>query len=144
MNKRRLLKLADLLEADAKNKKGIRFDMGTWGEVNDEAKPLSCGTTACAMGLAALSGIFKRAGVGYYITRGGGLLITMNGGGDAVGAAQDLFSISHAEAVYLFTESEEVGAKGERAIAARIRRFVKEGGCPADHWSRCKEIELPS
>lgn len=35
MNKRRLLKLADLLEADARNRKGIKFDLGSVGGASD-------------------------------------------------------------------------------------------------------------
>ena len=56
MNKKRLLKLADLLEADAKNKKGIKFDYWATANLADPKEPISCGTSACAMGLAALSG----------------------------------------------------------------------------------------
>ena len=45
MNKKRLLKLADLLEADANNPKGIKFDMGTWGDGKGEVADVSCRTT---------------------------------------------------------------------------------------------------
>lgn len=73
--KRRALKLADLLEKDAKNKKGIRFDLSTVFTAtaleegkdipSDYVPEVSCGTTACAMGLAAISGEFKRAGLSF-------------------------------------------------------------------------------
>jgi hypothetical protein len=62
VNKKRLLKLADLLEADAKNRKGIKFDLGTVAMssaedgnfIKGELEPsVSCNTVACAMGLAA-------------------------------------------------------------------------------------------
>lgn len=123
MNKRRLLKLADLLEADAKNKNGIKFDMGLWGQVGDLKKPLSCGTTACAMGLAALSGEFKRAGLSYKLA-GRQLLIRFKGRGDSVQAAARLFDISHKDAEYLFIWSGGTGAQGERRAAERVRSFV--------------------
>lgn len=66
MNKRRLLKLADLLVKDARTKKGIRFSMDVViARKNPEAGAvkMDCGTTGCAMGLAAVSGAFKRAGL---------------------------------------------------------------------------------
>ena len=75
MQKRRLLKLAAMLQADAKNKKGIQFDIGTVGRPStdiftpfDASKPipLDCGTTACAMGLAVISGEFKKSWVILY------------------------------------------------------------------------------
>src|SRR3990167_5294574 len=127
MNKRRLLKLADLLEADAKNKKGIRFDMGRWGFVLDEKQPLSCGTSACAMGLAALSGTFKRAGLGTKIEYRF-LRFTWNGrvvNGHTAG--RRLFQIKESESFKLFGGDDRLteGAAAERAKAKQIRKFVK-------------------
>jgi hypothetical protein len=124
MNKRRLLKLAELLETDAKNKKGIKFDMSTWGEVDNPDKPISCGTSACAMGLAAMSGAFKRAGLGYKIDGFGSLTVNMNGKGDGIYSAEKLFDITSDEAEFLFIWTEGEGAKGERAVAKLIRNFV--------------------
>lgn len=133
MNKRRLLKLADMLEADAKNKKGLTFDLGVVGQPSDWnsddfVPKLDCGTTACAMGLAAISGSFKRAGL-FYKVDGLDILTTMNGrpvGYDR--AAMGLFDISKDEADFLFTPScyygPITGAAGERNVAKRIRDFV--------------------
>lgn len=126
MNKRRLLKLADLLEANAKNKKGPKFDMSLWGLVEDTEAPMSCGTTVCAMGLAAVSGAFKRAGLGYDLDLRKGLIITMPSTWSAIGSAQELFEISPDEAEWLFMDALPLakGAKGERQMAKLIRDFV--------------------
>ena len=135
MQKKRLLKLADLLEADAKNKKGARFGMGSWGYVNDPKKPVSCGTQACAMGLAALSGAFKRAGLEAFIRSRGSIGFRLNGKrtSDGYHAAMKIFDLSPAEAQELFTptgSSFDEGAEGERAKARQIRQFVKTGVLP--------------
>jgi len=133
IGKRRLLKLADMLEADAKNKKGMKFDIGTVGYTCDETtKPtLSCGTTACAMGLAAISGKFKRAGLSYSF-QGDHMSISTTMYGTVVSyidAAIQLFDISFLEAGLLFSpghypDDKSEGAKGEREVAKRIRRLV--------------------
>src|SRR5580704_5650057 len=96
MNKRRLLKLADLLEADAKNKKGIQFDYHHWGSVGNREEPLSCGTSACALGLAAISGAFTRAGLGYTTHPWGSLGFTLNGRTiKPMSAAKRVFGLNH-------------------------------------------------
>lgn len=125
MDAERLLKLAALLEKDAKTPKGIKFDMGTWGDIRNPKKPLSCGTTACAMGLAALSGAFAKDGLGYTVNVTGEMEITMNGEGYAESSAAELFTITENEAEYLFTTNIPLkGAKGELAMAKKIRLFV--------------------
>jgi hypothetical protein len=149
MNKNRLLKLATLLEKDAKNKKGIKFDLGTWGETDDPGETLgvSCGTTACAMGLAALSGSFKRAGLEPKpIPTGDWLELGMKWKGRTVKpllAARRLFDISEAEAGFLFLPSGYAdrwcmsGAVGERVVAKRLRDLVAgKVAAPTDHLPR--------
>lgn len=129
MNKRRLLKLADLLEADAKNKKGIKFDLCTVG-VSDTEGQLNCGTSACAMGLAAISGAFKRsAGLSFRMT-GYSIDTTINGRVRKFDeAAKKVFEITYGEAFFLFFPlaypgDKLHGARGERYVAKRIRDFV--------------------
>jgi hypothetical protein len=140
MNKKRLLKLADLLEADAKNKKGIKFNMGTWGDIYETDNLMSCGTKACAMGLAALSGAFKRAGLGYNLTRypdleycPAQLNITFSRNGythhGGIVSAMHLFDLTDQQAEALFTPNDlfggtYTGAEAERHLAKLIRKFV--------------------
>lgn len=129
LSKRRLLKLADLLEADAKNKKGVKFSMPTWGYVRDESAPVSCGTQACAMGLAALSGAFKRAGLDYYLSDGH-VQFTVNGVNmHGASAAEAIFEITHDDSMHLFEvwKGNGIGRAAEIAKAKQIRQFVKTG-----------------
>lgn len=127
MNKRRLLKLADLLEADAKNKKGVKFDLSDWGYAENKKKPISCGTTACAMGLAVASGAFKREGL--RSTYGDGFLLPLHRDREGFSAAESLFDIGHDASTFLFSDSyyprgKTKGAIGELFVAKRIRDFV--------------------
>jgi hypothetical protein len=131
MNKRRLLKLADLLEADAKNKKGISFSYFSWGVSIDPEKPLSCRTRACALGLAALSGSFKRAGLEYDIKNNGEIVIIHGNSKSPLRAAMRTFGLTYSQADYLFTNVNGMtttsGATAERQVAQRIRQFVAAG-----------------
>lgn len=137
MNKRRLLKLADLLEADAKNKKGIKFDLGVVGTCYNEDSPfeMNCGTSACAMGLAALSGEFKGTAKLSYRADGSYLIPTIGGRDVSYDrAAMKIFNITMRQADFLFTPSEydgiPKGAAGERLVAKRIRDFVAGKASP--------------
>ncbi len=133
VGRRRLLKLAAMLEADAKNKKGVSFDLGTWGWA-DKRKPVSCGTHACAMGLAVASGAFKRAGL-RPMSRDRNLMPRV-GRLSGFEAAAKLFEIESEEADWLFDEhyyrelSTVEGAQAERAVAKRIRQFVAGKATP--------------
>lgn len=132
--RRRMLTLATLLEADAKNKYGLKFDLGTWGDgVDRNHMGLDCGTRACAMGLAALSGKFKRAGLRYKIRDNSDFfgdstnLVVMLGNRRGFSAAQKLFDLSEDEAEWLFSKNYytlEQGKGAERAVAKRLRRFA--------------------
>lgn len=148
MNKRRLLKLADLLERDARRKRGIQFNLNTWAAPSGAklnfagSEPsLDCNTNACAMGLACLSGAFKRAGLSFFVRKSPGLksflIPTMPdpewGTCGGFGAAAVLFKIGIDEAEFLFDPVEYPrkfwkGAIGERVVAKRIRKFVSDGG----------------
>jgi len=144
VNKKRLLKLADLLEADAKNKKGIKFDLGTivshsepvigadgWPRswhVKGEKPTLDCKTAACAVGLAAISGAFKRQGFSYCVTKDKGIELVFGRSRGFGSAASKFFGLSAEESEFLFFpdsyDGEIIGARGERKVAKRIRDFV--------------------
>jgi hypothetical protein len=141
MNKKRLLKLADLLEADAKNKKGIKFDLDYIAVKADvhptkemtykpgEVVALDCGTAACAIGLACISGAFKRSGLTYRVDEYWGVE-PVYGEHDGWGNAERaFFGLSDGEVEFLFQtwsypHGKTKGAEGERYVAKRIRNFV--------------------
>ena len=131
MNKRRLLKLAGLLEKDAKNKKGIKFDLGTWGRIGNSARPVSCGTVGCAIGLAVASGEFRRAGLTADNDHNDpieSLCPRMPSGNRGLTAAAELFDLNLVEAGWLFDtpsyRGRTTGKQGELKVAKRIRDFV--------------------
>jgi hypothetical protein len=148
VNKKRLLKLADLLEADAANKKGMKFDLfevAAPSNRHSKAPAVDCGTTGCAMGLAAVSGIFRKQGLTFRTTPKfwdealWKLEMVMDGEVVAYDeAAQILFDIHSRVAGYLFDPdgylpgSVPKGARGERRVAKRIRDLVERGDLP-DH-----------
>jgi hypothetical protein len=144
--RRRLLKLASMLEADAKNPKGLKFDLDyigvkdgfgfvsdfvsyTDGYEKDFDPGLNCQTTGCAMGLAAMSGEFKRAGLSYRVD---GIWISPTIYGRESGyisAAKRIFGVTEDEAEYLFSpdyypQNKINGAKAERLVVRRIRSVV--------------------
>ena len=138
MNKRRLLKLADLLEADAKNKNGVKFDLGGWGHSIGREAPVSvsCGTTACAMGLAVLSGAFEKDGLrNNFGPEARSIVPELIATGRrrkrlcGFEAVDALFDLTDKQSSWLFIDesyppSKRAGARGERAVAKRIRAFV--------------------
>lgn len=142
MNKARLLKLAALLEADAKNQEGIKFDLnvivatdtgyGLESYAFEEGdKPLlDCRTAACAVGLACISGAFKN--FTFEVHHGEILPIYTNKHGTHLGFGEaeiEFFGLTMDQSEFLFLsssypKSKRQGAIGERAVAKRIRDFV--------------------
>lgn len=146
MNKKRLLKLAALLERDAADPQGVRFDLNQWAspagvsffERKSDEVPVSCGTSACAMGLAAISGEFKRAGLSYHFdgSRAVGYLLipTLKHPGQRTkigfDAAAELFGVSPEVSEFLFDPTYyrcKTGAAAELDVAKRIRELVELG-----------------
>ena len=142
MKKQRLLKLAGLLEKNAKNKKGMRFNLNvviTRSDRHrsnlflDDPPKVDCGTTGCAMGLAGLSGKFKKQGLGFAVDGYGMAYLTWDKKSmDYSYAAMRLFDISYTAANFLFHPNSYTGRitgrAGELKVAKRIRKFVKHKG----------------
>jgi hypothetical protein len=147
MHRDLLLRLADGLEKDAAKPDGIKFDLGTWagpsdqpygywpmGEPPVEPVPVSCGTTACALGFAAISGLFKAEGLKYEFcdvsTFGKDRLLLEPSfyGHTGFNAGAYLFDITMDDSRYLFDPDCYDGtpreAEGELLVAARIRAFA--------------------
>lgn len=143
--KDRLLKLADGMLDNANNKQGVKFDFHTWGWTeNQPTEPLlNCGTTACAFGYAAISGLFKDEGFGYEVRDSGEIIFNWKGRDVAnfqIGEA--LFGLSPRQFSYLFSSDwgreYSLGAEGEREAALRIKEFVQEEGVlPPAYTRRC-------
>lgn len=138
MNKRRLLKLADLLDEDAENKKGVKFDLAPVlrkadGESYEgsELPTWDCGTTACALGLWALSGKFRDVSVVQITNKEFWPQYKSFVGRSA---AEEYFEISEPQSRWLFLPSGyqgvTTGSRGERAVAKRIRDFVAGKATP--------------
>jgi hypothetical protein len=140
METTRLLKLADLLEADAANPQGVKFDLAAWAvNLNDSGNsydnhfvqgqdeiPVDCGTAACAFGLAAISGAFADEGLTYMIDRSNNLYPQYK---EATGfdAATKFFDIDMNTASALFEPANydiRKGADAELEVAGRIRELV--------------------
>ena len=143
----RLLRLADLLEDDALKPDGVRFDLGTWvtpsGSNHYLSKPASipvdCNTSACAIGLACISGEFAKYGLTYFFrpmdafSQSSGLLPALEQNGDvftAFDAVEVLFNIGHNDALYLFDPDyypleKRRGSVAELYVAERIREFLQ-------------------
>jgi hypothetical protein len=146
MREDRLLKLADVVEADANNPVGFKFDLATWaapikvaenptrydsGWEQDAVIPLDCNTAACAVGVGCLSGAFKNEGLSYEIDNG--MLSPTFQGRTSFGAVREFFEIRQIDVEYLFVSenydaSLRKGRDGELAVAARIRQYVADGG----------------
>jgi hypothetical protein len=135
--KKRLLRLAKLLRKDAKCKTGVKFNMGDWGSTEDEATKLgmNCGTQACALGLAAISGEFKREGLSFKTHIANTIDFVYKGRScGPIEAAVATFDIPECVADYIFGGDANVKTKGEGAKAeiemAEIIENVAKGKLP--------------
>ncbi len=146
-----LIRGAELLEADAAKPDGIQFDLATWvkpsirqegadiyafATVPEEKPPISCATSACAMGLFCLSGAFEEEGLSYHFAKHGGGYVLLPDLTDDTGYQRDgflaaayLFDISYEDASYLFDPDNYpadklTGAQAELYVADRIREYT--------------------
>jgi len=143
MNKKNLLKMAALLESNAANSKGMKFDLHTVaGWVDDEFVPpsarkldVSCNTVGCAIGLAAVSRAFEKDGLGFTLNTNNNCIEMNINGEDAgfISVGIRLFDIDSNTSIMFFDPSSYcggtiIGAEGELRVAKRIRRYVESDG----------------
>lgn len=175
----RLATLRDALIADANNPTGIKFDLGHWvggdhermsgkflpeqlnlpttgvtqEDVNELkiAIPMSCNTSACALGLAALLPEFNKMGLGFetvpiyecsydpdtksYLPEKQRTVVRYHmepeyNGLEGFDAGAEFFGLSASEAMYLFDPShypynKRAMAEGELYVAARIDALLR-------------------
>lgn len=134
--KRRLLKLADLLESD---RVANHFNFAHWGKANalaDEKDPLedanACGTQACALGWAPALPFAKKLGISLYVDGFGGGFKNRHGRKvAAVYVARTLFGLTGRQIDALFYPSSSYNLvrdldsnSGPEYVAANIRKFV--------------------
>jgi len=133
MNTERLTILRDALIADAKNVKGVKFDLSSWLKTTGKDAPsLSCGTYACAVGLACLLPELQEQGLGIEVDtcasacHSNVTLFTPTFNGEhGFEAAEAFFDIEPRVAEILFDETTydvacTTGAGGETNVAERI------------------------
>lgn len=134
VGRRRLLKLVDLLRKNARNKKGAKFDLNIFGSTDyyvTGEKAMTCNTAGCALGLGAISGVFEREGFVAEMRRepfGSYHISPTYKGYTGFAAGDEFFSLERDETLFLFDpdlyEGRQIGAKGERKVAQRIKDFV--------------------
>jgi hypothetical protein len=146
-NKERLRELVALLRADAENPEGVRFNLATWISYSipdtvptdmlytraislwpDSFVPsISCNTTACAGGLAAMHPPFQEQGLSFTISYKGSMTPTYEGKQDYVALAH-FFDIPWDITDYFFSPNRyhliPVGKEGELVVAGRIEDYL--------------------
>jgi hypothetical protein len=125
----RLEKLAILLDGYRHDPNRPDFNLKSWGVVETRRrgflwlKRVECGTTACAVGLACLSGAFAADGLTYEIEKRG--MIPLYGDCDNWEAVEAFFGLTRKQSTLLFSADEYLEGSGTPlAVAKRIRALV--------------------
>lgn len=154
MNKDRGERLVVLLLADAAKPDGAQFDMSVWskatGTAYRESYPINmtapikvdCGTQACALGLAAISGEFAKDGLSweiykYWDGQTEGMLVPTFNGDREYNAGKEFFELTDVETAFLFDPATypynlTKGAKAETEVVNRIR-WLLDGKSTAEY-----------
>lgn len=135
----RLRKLADMLDGITDK---AHFDMGHWATHDGEGQPhlnsdgsFGCGTSACALGYAAMHPAFRRAGLRLVANKGWNAdeqpFIPMVDALRAENAGAKFFGIDEEEADDLFLPGRYRYEHGDRKItpkmvAKRVRKLIRQ------------------
>jgi hypothetical protein len=161
----RLYEFIDLLEADAVNPKGSQFNLNFWAapsgtvdrhtqshlrseslsfyKADTKVIAVDCGTTVCALGLLAVSGIFKDEGFTFKIDSDG-TLFPKYGNKTGFEAATAFFELpkyadqmeSRDYVAYLLFDpcyyERKTGKDAELEVVRRIRLLISHGTLSLD------------
>jgi len=136
MNVDRLQHLSGLLRKDAADPTGVKFDLSSWASTREhnETPKMSCGTAACAIGVACLSKEFEDEGFSYEISsyRYPEINITPKFK-HSIGwfAVRNFFELDRFECAWLFYDSNytiTTGAEAELEVANRIDQLIANDG----------------
>ena len=129
MNVDRLERLAKLLDQQT-DACPVKFDLSGWGEAKKVEENI-CGTQACAVGLACLSGEFDSDGL--FFERGTfqnpSEIYPIFNGQSSWGAVNSFFGLTHAQSMHLFdmcSYDNTRGASAAHEVAGRIRTMIHE------------------
>lgn len=131
MNRERLERLAALLEG-YRDRETPRFDLQSWGTSKNQRGGLfwlrkdSCGTAACAVGLACHSGAFTQDGLSHE-TDANGAITPMFRDFEGWTAVKAFFGLDQSQATSLFAAHSYELTDGEaaaQAVATRIRQTI--------------------
>jgi len=128
VNVQRLEKLALALDAYQASPGAADFDLENWTSVKKRRggflwlREVECGTAACAVGLACLSGIFADEGLSHYRLDDGGI-VPIFGDTENWQAVQAFFGLTRKQSHRLFDSDKYEISKGPIAAAAVARRI---------------------
>jgi hypothetical protein len=131
MNRERLERLAALLET-YRDRNAPRFDLQSWGASKSSARGFlrlradSCGTAACAVGLACSSGVFAKDGLSH-VTDANGAITPIYRDFEGWTAVKAFFNLDQPQAAQLFAAHCYEITEGEaaaQAVATRIRETI--------------------
>lgn len=119
--------LAEELEKNAANPRGMKFDLSTWfGDKENMSMAPDCGTVGCAVGLACLMPEFKKEGLTVeFGTFAMCPRYRKQSGWDAVEA---FFGLNYDDSEHLFSvdayeDGPTTGAEAELRVAKRLRKY---------------------
>lgn len=167
MNRTRLRKLSEVLFANANAEPlKIDVDLRSWGEVCTRRggflylREVNCGTEACAIGVAVLSGVFKAEGFTYtaekFKSYRGSItdltpVYSAPSGMRYLGweAVNEFFELKDDQAHNLFAkvayeEGESLGPDALRAVATRINDMLVMNAAPNFASSGVGDLEVPA
>lgn len=155
MNKKRLLRVATILDKHAAARKKD-FDLESYVTLKTEAKEMitnttnlhaakrilsDCGYTACAIGEACLDSALRAQGLRFFVDMVGQGWPTYDGA-EGVEAVRAFFGLNRPEVEYLFMPSEYDNWHSRKAVSRRIREFIKHGGIPLNEQRAQEQLEL--